>query len=84
MIQDQGPDHKHHIVESFLNELHENFDYPREITYFDRENLDFMPNELNSCLFIWDIQYGTILVLKEGDLIDQAYVGFTRVADKEL
>ena len=38
-----------------------------------------MPDELNACLFIWDIEYGSLLVLKEGDLIDTAYVGFNKL-----
>ena len=61
-------------------DLHENFDYPREITNFDPVNLKFIADELSSCLFIWDIETGALLVLKEGDTIDRAYVGFSKLS----
>ena len=63
---------RQHLIKAHLVELHEGFNYPKEVANFDfNKGLSVILNN-----GLWDIEHGTILKINENNVVAQAVYGF--------
>jgi hypothetical protein len=68
-----------YIIKEHLNDLCQHFEgYPKEIKDFDFDNMLMLGNA------VWDIEWGTILKISEGNQIKHGYYGNDKLTHEEL